>query len=176
MGILLVGYASTHGSSAEIAHYIGQILEEKHFSVEVASVAEVKTVEKYGAFILGAPVQTGLWLKPMLSFMHRHREILIMRPVFAWMTCVRILEPGGYDHVMQHYVPPDLYQLTNLRDLQIFPGRLRPEDLNNDERWAIYLRYDGAERMTKLKGDFRDWGHIRQWAEFVAAQLTEPKP
>jgi menaquinone-dependent protoporphyrinogen oxidase len=175
MNTILIGYASVHGSTAEIAHYIGQILTEKHFSVSVQSVTEIKSLDQYAAFVLGAPVQTGMWLKPMLSFMHRYRETLITRPVFAWMTCVRILEPGGFDHAMQHYVPPDLYRLSNLRDLQIFPGRLRPEDLNNDERWTIYLRYDGAEKMESLKGDFRDWGHIKEWAEYIAEQLEKAK-
>ncbi len=173
MNTILVGYASVHGSTAEIAHYIGQILAEKHFSVSVQSVTEIKSLESYDAYVLGTPVQTGMWLKPMLSFIHRNRDTLATCPVFAWMTCVRILEPGGFDHAMQHYVPPDLYRLPMLRDLQIFPGRLRPEDLNSDERWTIYLRYDGAEKMSNLRGDFRDWGHIKEWAEHIAAQLIE---
>lgn len=173
MNSILVAYASIHGSTAEMAQYIGQILREKHFSVTVEAVTEIKSITDYDAFVLGAPVQTGIWLKPMLAFLHRHRETLVHRPVFAWMTCIRILEPGGFDHVMQHYVPPDLYRLASLRDLQIFPGRLRLEDLNPDERWTIYLRYDGAEKMDTLKGDFRDWAHIKDWAETIANQLTD---
>ena len=53
---ILVGYASAHGSTAEIATFIGKELEQREFKVTVANVADIKSLEGYNAYVLGSAI------------------------------------------------------------------------------------------------------------------------
>jgi menaquinone-dependent protoporphyrinogen IX oxidase len=107
----------------------------------------------------------------MFRFMKAQHAALAQKPLFAWITCIRVLEPDGFHHVLAHYVPQDLHEFPLLQNIGIFAGKIDPTEITDKERWTLYLRYDGAEMMSRLKGDFREWSKIRAWTHHAAHTL-----
>ena len=81
---ILVTYASTFGSTAEVAEAIGQKLRE-HAEVMVEETHEVISTGPYDAVLIGSPVQAGKWLRSVTSFLKKHQSELAGKPV-AYFT------------------------------------------------------------------------------------------
>lgn len=168
---VLVAYASAHGSTAEIAEYIGARLRDRQFNVTVANAETVQTLDGFDAFVLGSAVHGGLWLTPMVRLIDRFNAEFGARPVFIFFTCIRVLEPDGPEHVLAHYVNHSALEALNVRDIQPFAGKLELNAINWDERWTLAARYDGSAAPGSFNRDFRDWNAIRAWADKVADSL-----
>lgn len=168
---LLVAYSSAHGSTAEIAAFVGARLRERHFEVTVASVADVQTLAGCDAFVLGSAVHGGAWLPAMGRFLDRFSADFAQRPVYLFLACIRVLEPGGPEHVVRNYVNYDQLEALNLRAVQPFAGRLEMGSIDWDERWTLAARYDGSAAPNSFNRDFRNWNAIRIWADKIADAL-----
>jgi menaquinone-dependent protoporphyrinogen oxidase len=168
---LLIAYATAHGSTAEIAQFMGDIFAEKNFEITVASVDEVKSVEDYDAFVLGSAIHAGMWLTPLSRFLDRFEDTLMQKPVALFITCIRVLEPDGREHALKYYVHQDTLDKINALDVGVFAGKLQLDSIDLNERWTLSLRYDGQEVPGTLSDDFRDWDAIRQWALATAERL-----
>jgi menaquinone-dependent protoporphyrinogen oxidase len=171
---ILVPYASVHGSTAEIAQFMAEVLYQKHMTTTVAPVETVRDIRQYDVILPGAPVHGGMWLKPMMIFLRHHQTQLQEKIVFPWLTCVRVLEPGGYRHVIENYLPPEVLSLPRMMGSGVFAGKMDAPNIDLQERWTFALRYDGGDTMTWLRGDFRDWNKIRDWTEEVVEKLNSP--
>mgnify|MGYP001187734594 CR=1 FL=1 len=170
---VLVGYASAHGSTAEVAEFIGKVLQEHDFAVTVASVDDVKSVSDYDAFILGSAIHAGMWLTPMSVFFERYEDQIVGKPVYFFMTCIRVLEPDGYQHALDNYVYHETMDKLDVKDIGVFAGKLTWDQIDLRERWTISLRYDGTEVPGTRNDDFRDWNAIRAWAVSVREALEK---
>lgn len=168
---LLVAYSSAHGSTAEIAAFVGARLRERHFEVTVARVEDVQTLAGCDAVVLGSAVHGGRWLPAMGRFLNRFRADFAQRPVYLFLTCIRVLEPDGPEHVVKNYVDYDQLAALNLRAVQPFAGRLEMGSIDWNERWTLAARYDGRAAPDSFNRDFRDWDAIRAWADQVADAL-----
>lgn len=169
---ILIAYSSTHGSTAEIAAFIGDKLIQMGHSARVMHISLVEDVRDYDTIVLGAPVQAGIWSYDMQAFIHRHKVVLKEATVYGFFTCIRILEPGGHEHVMRYYVPAVIRNLAV--EVVPFAGCLHHDTIDWAERWLLYLRYDGRQLIEEMNGDFRDWGAIAGWAERIG--LATPTP
>jgi len=169
---VLIAYASAHGSTAEVAQFIGQVLEERQFEVTVASVETIQTVKDYDACIVGSAIHAGMWLTPMSRFLDRFERELAARPLYMFITCIRVLEPDGREHVLQHYVHRETLQQLGVREVGVFAGKLRLDAIDMRERWTLSLRYDGGVIPGEFNDDFRDWDAIRAWAVSVGERLA----
>lgn len=161
---VLVGYASAHGSTAEIAQFIGRILEEHHIEVTVASVTAISSVKDYDAVVLGSAVHAGMWLTPMSLFLDRFEDDIAGKPVFYFMTCIRVLEPDGREHALGNYVHHETLDKLAVREIAVFAGKLNWDNIDLKERWTLSLRYDGQATPGARSSDFRDWNAIRDWS------------
>ncbi len=168
---ILVGYASVHGSTAEIAAVIAKELEQRHFNVTVRSVEDVSSVEDYDAFVLGSAIHAQMWLTEMSQFLERFQAKLKVAPVAFFITCIRVLEPDGYDHALKDYINHRVLDKLNVRSVTAFAGRLELNAVDWQERWTLAARYDGKEPPGSYNHDFRDWKKIREWANKVADSL-----
>ena len=168
---VLVAYASAHGSTAEVAEFVGERLRERRFDATVASVETVQTLDGFDAFILGSAIHGGMWLTPMGQFLDRFGDSFGRRPIFMFLTCIRILEPDGAEHVRRFYVNQDALQTLNVRDVTPLAGKLEMSAINWDERWTLAARYDGSATPGSFNNDYRDWNAIRTWADRVADTL-----
>lgn len=170
---VLLGYASAHGSTAEIALKMQEILKAHNLDVDVRSVEEVDALTGYDAFIGGTAVQGGFWLPPMSRFVQKHRESIARMPFYFFVTCIRVLEADAQEHVNAHYLRRDLLQAMNVRRAKAFAGRLLLNQIDWNERWTLALQYDGRLTAEHYNGDYRDWLAISRWTETVASELRQ---
>lgn len=81
---ILVGYASAHGSTAEIAHRIAGALQHPGWTVDVVEVQKIADPGAYDAVVLGSAIHDQEWLPEATEFVHHHQDVLRARPV--WYT------------------------------------------------------------------------------------------
>jgi menaquinone-dependent protoporphyrinogen oxidase len=168
---LLITYASVHGSTAEIALFLKRVLTIYNIEVSVQRVDEVTSIAEYAAVIIGTPIREGMWMHEVFDFIGRFKDELAQKPCYFWMTCIRVLETDGYQHALQNYVHQQTVEMLNIRDIAVFAGKLKLENINWDERWLLSLTYDGEKRPAFLNRDFRNWETIAAWGNKIANQL-----
>jgi menaquinone-dependent protoporphyrinogen oxidase len=175
MRILSV-YASAHGSTAEVARFMGEVWRQRGLETLVSGVGALQVVEGHDAYVLASAVHNGLWLPEMATFVRRSHGVLSGKPVYLCLTCLRAIEPGGYAYVTNNYLPNLLSRTLSFRRIGIFAGKIDTATLSGDETWTLTFRYDGSRELSTLSGDHRDWGVIRDWASAVADDLTQFAP
>lgn len=168
---VLLAYASAHGSTAEVAQRIGKTLSAQGLDVTVVPVQTVSSVADYDVFVCGTPVHAGTWLPEMTNFLKSFRGQLANKPVYFFITCIRVMEQHGYEHVMEFYMIPEVLQKLNVRDTVAFAGKLDLKEVDWNERWTLAARYDGSTWPSNFDGDFREWPKIDTWAEKIAADI-----
>jgi menaquinone-dependent protoporphyrinogen oxidase len=168
---ILVAYASAHGSTAEVAAFIGRQLQTYSVEVDCAPVESINNIQMYDAVIVGSPIHDGMWLQSMSLFLERLAAQLATKPVYLFITCIRVLEEGGYHHALNNYLHVLTLKKINVRDTTAFAGKLKLDTIDWNERWLLTLRYDGSELPQHLNVDYRDWYTIASWANKVALNL-----
>lgn len=168
---ILVGYASVHGSTREVAQRIGDVLTKRGYTVTVADVKTLTHVDGYDAFVLGTAIEAGTWLPEFKSFFKAFESQLVGKPIYIWINCIRVMEEYGMSHVMDFYMVPELLKNLNIRSRTAFAGKLDLKTVDWDERWSLAARYDGHAWPTNFDGDFRDWDKIDDFATSTANDL-----
>lgn len=168
---VLLGYASKNGSTAEIATFMGDILKYHELDVTVADVSTLEELGDYDVFVLGCPVYTGMWLPDMYKFIRRFTPEFNNKPIYCWMTCIRVLESDGLDHVMGNYVPHALLENLNVHQITAFAGKLKWAEVNWEDRWTLSVQYDGKKDARNFNADHRDWNAIHLWSVKLAQDI-----
>jgi menaquinone-dependent protoporphyrinogen oxidase len=166
---VLVSVASRHGSTAEIADRIGEVLRAGGIDTDVRPPDQVASVAHYHAVILGSGVYAGRWLGPAKQLAERESADLKSRPVWLFSS-----GPVG-DPAKPAADPVDVdlvRKWTDAVEHRVFPGKLDRQELGFGER-AIVLAVHAAE------GDFRPWDDVAAWAEGIvrtlqASRVEEP--
>lgn len=171
MAKVLLVYATKNGSTAEVASFMGDVLTYHGLDITVANVEAMTDVKPYDAFVFGSPIYSGLWLPQMHRFIKQHTEVLGQKPVYCWITCIRVLEEGGYEHVINHYMPDALLDQLNVRQITAFAGKLKWAEVTWTDRWTLALQYDGRADARNFNADHRDWNVIRQWSVKLAEDI-----
>ncbi|HEX5568799.1 MAG TPA: flavodoxin domain-containing protein [Streptomyces sp.] len=169
MTAVLVGYASVHGSTAEIAERIGDRIAGHGVDTRTAALETVGEAGPYEAFVLGSAVHDQAWLPAATEFVRAHQALLIRRPVWIfsvgmpaalrgiWRPLARVEEPR---------VTAELRAVLHPRGHALFSGAIAPEHLGASGRLvfrAMGLRY----------GDYRDWAAVDAFADAVARSLAD---
>ncbi|AHH18319.1 flavodoxin domain-containing protein [Nocardia nova SH22a] len=162
---VLVAYGSTRGGTAEIAQWIGDILSESGLTVQVRAANTVRSLDDYSAVVIGSALYAGRLHRHARRFTRRFADRLRERPVWLFGS-------GPLDDSLDQTQPAKVPGATaiqktadrlNARSCTVFGGRLEPG--------AKGLL---ASSMAKTHaGDFRDRGHITDWASGIAAQLSK---
>jgi menaquinone-dependent protoporphyrinogen oxidase len=168
----LTVYASAHGSTAEVGRFIADILKARGIDSDAAAAGSASPDEAYDAYILGSAVHHGLWLPEMAAFARQLRGMVSDKPVYLWLSCVRVLEPDGYACVTNNYLPNFLPRPLSFRRIGVFAGAVDRTRIGPNDAWTLTFRYDGKSDPFALGGDHRDWNAIRAWAEQVADDLV----
>jgi menaquinone-dependent protoporphyrinogen oxidase len=163
--MILVAYATKHGSTREVAEAVAATLEERTLEVEVAPAAAVRDVSGYDAVVLGGALYTGRWHRDARAFLRRHGDALEQTPVLAVFALgPRTLAPDE--------VASSRAQLE--RALAATP-HVAP---------ALVAVFGGVVDPAKLRfpfrrlpaSDARDWDEIASWAAEVADVVHERVP
>jgi menaquinone-dependent protoporphyrinogen oxidase len=170
---ILVAYASAHGSTAEVAAFIGRVLDVYDADVTVAHADEVTSVDEYDVFVLGSPIHSSMWLSSLSQFMFRFEEKLGPSPVYLWINCLIVLEENGYDKVMKTYLWDEALDKLGVKrpEIGVFAGKLDWQRISGSEKWLMSNNYEGKELPGNMRGDFRDWKAIAAWAHDVAQTM-----
>lgn len=165
---VLVGYASAHGSTAEIAERIGTLLAGRGHTVEVASVEAVTDVAAHEAFVLGSAVHDMAWLPEATAFVDAHRDVLTERPVWIFSVGMPAALRGPWKSMTraeERKVTGELLAELRPHGHALFSGVIAPEHLSRAGRAvfkAMGLRY----------GDHRDWDAVDAFADTIARSLS----
>ena len=162
---VLVVWESKHGSTADIALAIGEVLRERGLRVDLREVASVPDDVKFDAYVIGSAVYAGHWMKRIKQYIHDNREVLLSHRVWLFSS-------GPIGRPPKPAEPPadvsELFYCTAPRDHMIFSGKLDRSKLSFPERTI-------TTALRAPQGDFRDWDEIRRWAGEIADELTKDR-
>jgi len=82
----LVGYASKHGATGEIAERIAEILTLAGRHAEARPVQQAGDLGGYEGFVVGSAAYSTHWLKDATAFVMSNRDLLAHRPVWLFST------------------------------------------------------------------------------------------
>ncbi len=156
---VLVTAASKHGTTAEIAETIADVLRTAHLEVDVIEPDAVTTIADYDAVVLGSGVYAGHWLKSAKAFVARHEMALKARPVFLFSSGPIGDPPRPLEDPTEVAA---IDETTMALDHRVFAGRLVESDLGTGERLVIKM-------LRAPYGDFRSWDDITDWARAIAS-------
>ena len=164
---VLISAASRHGSTTEIARAIGNTLITKHIAVDIVPPAAVDSIEDYDAVILGSAVYEGHWVAAARDFAIRLRDPLAARHVWLFSSGP-VGDPSRKLVRSMEQDPADVTRIKqdiSVRGHQMFAGKLDPQALSIAQRASLLV-------FRGMRGDFRDWAVITQWADGIAADLA----
>lgn len=163
---LLVGYATRHGSTQEVAEVVAATLREGGLAVDLRLLREVRSLEGYSAVVIGAPLFMFRWHKDAKRFLSRHREALLERPV-AIFALGPVHDPHDEEEWQNSWsqLDEELAKFPWLKPaaIEMFGGKYDPQKL----RFPINVLAGDAPAT-----DIRDWDAIRAWAADLEPILT----
>lgn len=161
---ILVVSASRHGSTAEIAAEIAEVLRRDVVGavVDLRAAAKAGAVAGYNAAVIGSAVYMGRWLPAARDLVQEHREVLSAMPVWLFSSGPLGDPSAPVDKLTEVAA---LGVAVGARGHRLFPGRLDRQELRWTERAAVRV-------VHAPEGDFRDHDEIRRWASEVASTLT----
>ena len=167
---VLVAYGTKHGATTEIAEAIGRTLREKGVEADVLRAGAVRSLDGYGAAVVGSAVYMAHWRGEALRFLRHHRDWLAGHDVWLFSTGpVGEADEAG-EAEDEHWTKPkkveELAAEVGARDHVVFGGMVDVDE--------GFMRKKMAAGMPEEVRDRRDWDEIAAWASGVAAALTSP--
>jgi menaquinone-dependent protoporphyrinogen oxidase len=160
-GHVLVGYATKHGSTTEVAEAVAARLRESGHDVDVMAAADVRTLDGYGAVVLGGALYMGRLHPDATGFLKQHRQALEEMPLAVFAMGPKTMAAADVvasrkqlDHALA--ARPELAPVA----VAIFGGVVDPSKL----RFPF-------NRMPA--SDVRDWTAIDAWSREVAVHLAK---
>ncbi len=162
---VLVAYATVYGSTQEVAERVAATLREQGLAADLQAARQVRSLDPYGAVVLGAPLYMFHWHNDALHFLERHRAVLVRKPV-------AIFALGPLNNVEKEFqearaqLDKELVRFPWLLPVavEIFGGRLEPARFRFPHNLIPVMR-------NMPPSDIRDWAAIRTWASNLAAQM-----
>ncbi|MBU4314129.1 MAG: flavodoxin [Actinobacteria bacterium] len=164
---VLVAYATSYGSTQEIAEVFSETLRNQGLAVDCEPIRKVRTLERYSAIVLGAPLYMFHWHKDVLRFLSQHRKILADQlPVAIFAGGPFGQGDGNEWQEVRTKFDLELAKFPWLTpvSIEIVGGKFDPAKLR--------FPYNLIPALKKMPAsDLRDWEAIRAWAGSLAAQF-----
>jgi menaquinone-dependent protoporphyrinogen oxidase len=158
---ILVGYATKHGSTIEVAEAIATLLRDDGHEVDVCAAADVRMLDGYSGVVVGGALYMGHWHKDAVRFLQRHRHALEEIPLAVFAMGPKTLAEtdvaasrGQLDRALE-----TIPELT-AGAVAIFGGVVDPGKL------GFPFKRMGAS-------DARDWDAIAAWGREVATLFAK---
>ena len=172
--IVLIAFATCHGSTQGVAERIGRRIQASGVEVEIRPVSEVTDVGRYDAVILGSAIHNMKWLPEASQFAQRNAALLRQRP--TWLF--RVSSVGDHESVFAAPVARVLRAMKKeTPEIRAMRAAIQPCEHRNFAG-AIARSDWGAAGNAFLRimggryGDHRNWPAIDDWATNIAAQLA----
>jgi len=162
---ILVAYATRYGSTQEVAEAVAAALREGGQAVDCQPAKNVRSLDGYGAVVLGAPLYMFHWHKDAKSFLSRHQQALMVRPVAVFAMGPLKDEAKDWQDVRAQ-LDKELLKFPWLTPVaaEVFGGKHDPAKLTFPHNLIPALKQMPAT-------DIRDWTAIRAWALGLTAKL-----
>jgi menaquinone-dependent protoporphyrinogen oxidase len=193
---VLVAYATSAGSTQEVAEAIAQALRPTGCQAEVRRVEEVADLDGYTAVIVGGPMILG-WHRAARRFLTRHRRALARVPVACFCTAMSLTQPEGDSwEGIPLTIDPRLATACRDPSRPSFRERyasvanyLKPIRRSGGLRPASVAFFGGKLDLMHLglpkqlfvmavvrarPGDLRNWPLIREWATQLGSAWAGP--
>ena len=164
---VLVAYASTNGSTQEVAEAVAAALREGGLEVDFQPMRKVQTLAGYVAVVLGAPLYIMRWHKDARRFLAHHQKALAGQHVAVFALGPTNDKEEDWREVRAQ-LDKELAKFPWLTPAvtQIFGGKLDPANLRFPLNLVPALRQMPAS-------DLRDWAAIRAWADSLRPLLLQ---
>ena len=164
---VLAAYASTYGSTQEVAEVMAASLRQEGLTVDIQPARNVRTLAGYNAVVLGAPLYMFHLHKDALHFLARHRQ------AFTAGLPIAIFAGGPFGsgdekewQEVRKQFDQELAKFPWLKPVavEVIGGRFDPARLRFP--WNLI---PALKQMSP--SDLRDWAAIQAWASSLAAKF-----
>jgi menaquinone-dependent protoporphyrinogen oxidase len=161
---ILVAYASTHGSTQEVAQVIATTLRESGLTVDIQPARAVRSLAGCSAVVLGAPLYMFHLHRDALHFLSHYREALtggLPLAIFAGGPFGKGDEKEWQE--IHRELDQELVKFAWLKpvSVQVIGGRFDPA--------RLHFPYNLIPALKDMPpNDLRDWPAIRAWANSLA--------
>jgi menaquinone-dependent protoporphyrinogen oxidase len=160
--VIVVAYASKHGSTEGIARHIAARLADRDTPSAAMPAADISDLEQADAVVLGSAIYAGSWMKEATEFVDRHEGALAELPV--WLFSSGPLGDQVADEEEQPRQLEGIRERIAPRDHRVFSGALDIAALGFGERIVV-------KAVKAPDGDYRDWDEIAAWADEIAESV-----
>ncbi|MFA4965907.1 MAG: flavodoxin domain-containing protein [Thermoleophilia bacterium] len=156
-------------STKEVAETVAATLEEQGLEVEVKPACEVRSLDGYGAVVLGTPLYMGALHRDVRALLEKNRAALERTP-FALFALGPIKADDGVDGSRAQLIEA-LAKLPVPTPFAtaVFVGAYGPARLNFKDKMIAAL--PASPLHGESAHDERDWEAIRRWAGELTAEL-----
>lgn len=170
---VLVAYASSYGSTQEVAEAVAAALRDSGVEVDFQPMRAVRSLDGYRGVVLGAPLYIMRWHKDAKSFLARHKAALTRQAPESIAAAVFALGPFNDKEDEWQEVRSELnkelakFPWLKPAAVEVFGGKFDPAKLRFP--WSL------VPAMRQMPAsDIRDWAAIRAWAERIRPALLSP--
>jgi menaquinone-dependent protoporphyrinogen oxidase len=172
---ILIAYDTIHGSTAEVAEYIGNDLCDQGFRVDLRLVTNVESVSAYDGVIVGSALYEFAWLGDAMNFLQQNQTDLAQLPIayFIVGASMSVDTPETREMAKTFFVDPVLDKFPDITPLSIglFGGAV---DFATNEynifEWIV-LKFLGFFLGYTDSADWRNWDAIDLWSKELAGKL-----
>ncbi len=194
--MVLIVYATRHGSTGEVAEAVGDEVRKAGARVVIAPASSAVAPEGFDAVVIGGPMIMG-WHRDALRFVSRHRDALATLPTAFFITAMSLTDTGddridgvpvvadpwlakkpaaaGKLSYRERYARPAHYlekafkqaPTVRPRSVAFFAGSLDLTKMNLFEKLFVMLV------IGATPGDGRHWEAIREWAHGLPGLLRD---
>ena len=167
---VLVAYDSKHGSTADVAEKIGDVLCENGFRVDMRPALKVEEISPYDAIVIGSPMYYATFLPGALKFLERHRNILAVKKVALFVTSTSVDKETGMVNtnllrLISSSVLSKFPEIKIIEPIGLMPGKFYFKEIFPVE--VVNFKQTGYDEV----GDLLNYDFVRSWTEEIAVLL-----
>jgi menaquinone-dependent protoporphyrinogen oxidase len=163
---VLIAYASTHGSTEEIAKTVAATIHERGLAVDLQPARKVRTLEGYQAVVLGAPIYLFHMHKDARWFLSKYqKELTGGLPIAIFAGGPIEIDKNQWEEIRKQLYQ-ELAKFSWLRPVavEVVGGKFDPT--------RLHFPWNLIPAMKQMPpSDLRDWTAIRAWAGSLAENL-----
>lgn len=172
IGKVLICFGTRYGSTAEIAHEIGRIIQESGAFVDIVDLKKTKEKVKpvqYDLVLVGSGIQAGKWTKEPLDFIARNQDTLAKTKVALFVVCGNAGSPDKCGLAQTEYLDKIAASFPSIDFVStgLFAGVFDFKKYNAPMRALVKSIVKKESKDGKVSDiiDMRDWDKVHAWAK-----------